>query len=57
MVTYINENCSIKVKNLLTALKSNGSSREKWPEKVDGHDYPVADVKELIKAPVISRSQ
>lgn len=57
MVTYINENCDMKVKCLSKALKSNGSTA-KWPEKVDGHDYPMADIKELIKnTTVISRSQ
>lgn len=57
MVTYINENCDMKIKCLSKALKSNGSTA-KWPEKVDGHDYPMADIKELIKnTTVISRSQ
>lgn len=50
MVTYVKENCSMKEKYLLKALKSNGFTG-KWPEKVDGHDYPMADIKELIKTP------
>lgn len=40
----------MEVKYLLKAVKSNGSTG-KWPEKVDGHDYPMDDKKELIKAP------